>query len=71
MNWDLIIFLLILISFFIGLILFVKRGPIYFAKYRAKTFGLELTLEEAEIVQKSFLKELRGFGDNIKYQSKN
>lgn len=54
MNWDLIIFLLILVSFFIGLILFVKRGPIYFAKYRAKTFGLDLTIEEAEIVQKNF-----------------
>ena len=54
MNWDLIIFLLILVSFFIGLILFVKRGPIYFAKFRAKTFGLDLTIEEAEIVQKNF-----------------
>jgi uncharacterized protein YqfA (UPF0365 family) len=54
MNWDLLIFLLILFSFFIGLILFVKNGPIYFAKYRAKTFGLELTMEEVEIVQKSF-----------------
>ncbi len=54
MNWDLIIFLLILFSLFIGLILFVKKGPIYFAKYRAKKIGLELTMEEAEIVQKSF-----------------
>jgi len=32
----------------------VKRGPIYFAKFRAKTFGLDLTIEEAEIVQKNF-----------------
>jgi hypothetical protein len=54
MNWDLIIFLSILILFFIGLILFVKRGPVYFARHRAKTFGLDLTIEEAEIVQKSF-----------------
>ncbi|MCH7415127.1 hypothetical protein MM213_16620 [Belliella sp. R4-6] len=54
MNWDLIILFLILISFFLGLILFVKKAPVYFAKYRAKTFGLELTFEEAEIIQKSF-----------------
>lgn len=54
MNWDLIILFLILISFFIGLILFVKRGPVYFARYRAKTFGLDLTIEEAENVQKNF-----------------
>lgn len=54
MNWDLMIFLIILICFFAGLILFVKKGPVYFAKYRAKTFGLSLTIEEAEIVQKNF-----------------
>lgn len=54
MNWDLTVFLLILFSLFIGLILFVKKGPIYFAKYRANTFGLGLTMEEAEIVQKMF-----------------
>ncbi len=54
MNWDLMIFLIILICFFAGLILFVKKGPVYFAKYRAKTFGLSLTIEEAETVQKNF-----------------
>ncbi|MDF2159136.1 hypothetical protein [Algoriphagus sp. CAU 1675] len=54
MNWDLIIFLIILICFFVGLILFVKKAPVYFAKYRAKTFGLDLTIEEAKIAQKNF-----------------
>lgn len=54
MNWDLIIFLIILICFFVGLILFVKKAPAYFAKYRAKTFGLDLTIEEAKIAQKNF-----------------
>ncbi|MGF1636286.1 MAG: hypothetical protein ACFCUU_04380 [Cyclobacteriaceae bacterium] len=54
MNWDIIIVLLILISFFAGLIIFVKKAPVFFAKYRAKTFGLDLTIEEAEIILKNF-----------------
>lgn len=54
MNWDLAIFLSILIFLFIGLILFVNRAPVYFAKHRAKTFGLDLTIEEANIVKRNF-----------------
>lgn len=65
MNWGLIIFLIILILFFAGLILFVKKAPIYFAKYRAKRFGLDLTIEEAEIVQKNFCIK-KGFFEGVK-----
>jgi hypothetical protein len=54
MNADFIILLLILLAFFGGLLLFVKQFPIYFAKYRAKSFGLELSKEEASYVQKGF-----------------
>jgi hypothetical protein len=54
MHWDLIIFIAILFSFFAGLLLFVKKGSVYFAKIRAKKFGLNLTFEEAETVQKNF-----------------
>ncbi len=32
----------------------MKQFPIYFAKYRAKSFGLELTKDEALIVQNGF-----------------
>jgi hypothetical protein len=54
MNVDFIILLLILLAFFGGLFWFVKQFPIYFIKYRAKAFGLELSKEEASFVQKGF-----------------
>jgi hypothetical protein len=54
MNTDIIILVLILLAFFGVLFWFVKQFPIYFAKYRAKSFGLELSKEEASIVQQGF-----------------
>lgn len=41
-------------AFFGGLFWFVKQFPVYFAKYRAKSFGLELSKEEASIIQQGF-----------------
>jgi len=54
MNVDSILLILILLIFFGGVLWLVRNFPIYFAKYKAKSFGLELTKEEALIVQKGF-----------------
>ncbi|WP_162054536.1 flotillin-like FloA family protein [Pontibacter pamirensis] len=54
MNTDFILLVLILLTFFGGGLWLVKQFPIYFAKYRAKSFGLELTKDEALIVQNGF-----------------
>lgn len=54
MNADFILLILILLTFFVGCLWLVKHFPIYFAKYRAKSYGLELTKDEALVVQKGF-----------------